>query len=49
MKTLIVQKEPNDPIPGEASASGVSPTVDMSEHSVAAPTRFELSYVVASL
>ena len=49
MKTRLVQNEPNDPIPGDASASGVSPTVDMSQHSVAAPTNaFELSYVVVS-
>jgi len=38
MKTRIVQNEPSDPIPGEASVLDVSPTVGMSEHSVAAPT-----------
>lgn len=45
MKTRIVQNEPNDPIPGEASVPGVSPTGDMPEHSVAAPTNAFRAFV----
>jgi len=45
MKTRIVQNDPNDPISGEASVSGMNPTVEMSEQSVAAPTNAFRAFV----
>ena len=45
MKTRIVQNEPNDPIPGEASVPSVRATVDMSEHPGAAPTNAFRAFV----
>ena len=38
MKTRIVQNEPNDPIPSEASVPAASPIAEMSEQAGAAPT-----------
>jgi membrane protease YdiL (CAAX protease family) len=45
MKTRIVQNEPNDPIPGEASVPSVRATVDTSEHPGAAPTNAFRAFV----
>jgi membrane protease YdiL (CAAX protease family) len=45
MKTRIVQNEPNDPIPGEASGAAASPTADRSEQPVAAPTNAFRAFV----
>ena len=44
MKTRIVQNEPNDPIPGEASVASVT-TVNMSERPGAAPTNAFRAFV----
>jgi len=45
MRTRIVQNEPNDPIPGEASVPAASPTIHMSEHPGAAPTNAFRAFV----
>jgi hypothetical protein len=45
MKTRIVQNEPNDPIPGEASVPAAGPTTDMPEQSGAAPTNAFRAFV----